>query len=220
MELLRKILRGIGICLSLLYGRRASVIFCNILSEVYSGLIACRFHSFKGVVKNGTIKIRGGKYIDIDKNVVLYRGCRIEAYDKHLNQKFLPHIKIEEGTIINCFSQINCVDSITIGKNCGMGANVYISDSVHGEFRPTTFTFNSDSEIPDVFLQRVLDRDLVHKPIVIEDNVHIGQNCVILPGVTIGHNSIISSNSVVNKSIPPYSIATGNPAKVILKCVD
>jgi maltose O-acetyltransferase len=49
----------------------------------------------------------------------------------------------------------------------------------------------------------------------IEDNVFVGAGTIILPGVTIGKNSIIGSGSVVSKSIPENSVAVGNPAKVI-----
>ena len=55
----------------------------------------------------------------------------------------------------------------------------------------------------------------VSKPIIIEDNVWIGANCMILPGVTIGEGSVISANSVVVKTIPSRVVAGGNPAKVI-----
>lgn len=49
----------------------------------------------------------------------------------------------------------------------------------------------------------------------IEDNVFIGVNSVILPGITIGENSIIGAGSVVTKDIPPNCIAAGNPAKIL-----
>jgi acetyltransferase-like isoleucine patch superfamily enzyme len=53
------------------------------------------------------------------------------------------------------------------------------------------------------------------EPIVIEDNVWITMNAIILPGVTIGENSIIGAGSVVTKSVPPNSLVGGNPAQVI-----
>jgi acetyltransferase-like isoleucine patch superfamily enzyme len=51
--------------------------------------------------------------------------------------------------------------------------------------------------------------------IIIEDEVWIGANSVIVAGVTVGKHSVIAAGSVVTKSIPPYSIAAGNPAKII-----
>lgn len=56
----------------------------------------------------------------------------------------------------------------------------------------------------------------IQKEVIIEENVHIGMNCIILPGVTIGKNSIIGANSMVTKSVPDNSVATGNPARVFM----
>lgn len=53
------------------------------------------------------------------------------------------------------------------------------------------------------------------KPIILKDNVWIGGSCTILPGVTIGENSVIGAGSVVTKDIPANVIAAGNPARVI-----
>jgi maltose O-acetyltransferase len=51
--------------------------------------------------------------------------------------------------------------------------------------------------------------------IVINDHVWIGANAIVLPGITIGENSVVGAGSVVTKSIPPNSVAVGNPARVI-----
>lgn len=58
-------------------------------------------------------------------------------------------------------------------------------------------------------------RDIIRKPVKIERGCFIGTNSTILMGVTIGHHSVIGAGSVVNKSIPPYSLAAGVPCKVI-----
>ena len=52
-------------------------------------------------------------------------------------------------------------------------------------------------------------------PIVLEDDVWIGQDSIILSGVTIGRGSVIAAGSVVTKSVEPYSIVGGNPARLI-----
>ena len=60
-----------------------------------------------------------------------------------------------------------------------------------------------------------LDMPFIYDKVTIESGSQIGINCTILPGVTIGEGSIIGSCSVVTKDIPAWSIAVGNPAKVV-----
>lgn len=65
-------------------------------------------------------------------------------------------------------------------------------------------------------------RELYHTPfgsageVIVEDNVFLGNNCIVLKGVTIGRNSIIGAGSVVTRSIPPGTVAAGNPARPIM----
>lgn len=56
------------------------------------------------------------------------------------------------------------------------------------------------------------EEESIH-PVIIQDNVWIGQDCFIFPGVTIGEGSVISARSVVRSNIPSYTIVSGNPAK-------
>ena len=58
------------------------------------------------------------------------------------------------------------------------------------------------------------------RPIRVERNVWIGFDCCVLPGVTIGEGSIIGARSVVSESIPAYSVAAGNPARVIRRILE
>lgn len=58
-------------------------------------------------------------------------------------------------------------------------------------------------------------RSTIAKPIVIKDNVWIGINSIILPGVTVGENAIIGAGSVVTKDVPDNAVVGGNPARII-----
>ena len=58
------------------------------------------------------------------------------------------------------------------------------------------------------------------KPIVIGDNVWIGHDSVVLPGVKIGNGSIVGARSVVTESIPDFAVAVGNPARVIRRLTE
>jgi acetyltransferase-like isoleucine patch superfamily enzyme len=64
---------------------------------------------------------------------------------------------------------------------------------------------------------RRMPRGAPARPIHIGRNVWIGFDCVVLPGVTIGDGSIVGARSVVAQDVPPYTVAAGNPARVIRK---
>ena len=53
------------------------------------------------------------------------------------------------------------------------------------------------------------------KPVIIKENVWIGENARICKGVTIGKNAIVAANSIVTKDVPDNSIAAGNPARIV-----
>lgn len=93
------------------------------------------------------------------------------------------------------------VDQITIGDHVYLGVNSYIFDS---DFHPL-----------DYRQRQTNPNHGATRPVVIEDNVFIGMNCTIMKGVHLGAGSVIGAGSVVVRSIPPYTIAAGNPARVI-----
>lgn len=107
----------------------------------------------------------------------------------------------------NFFANYNCtmldVAKITIGDNCFMAPNVAIYTAghpIHPDSRNSMYEYGI--------------------PVTIGDNVWIGGNVVICPGVTVGSNCVIGAGSVVTKDIPDWSIAAGNPCKVIRKITD
>ncbi|MCR9847511.1 acyltransferase, partial [Vibrio antiquarius] len=62
---------------------------------------------------------------------------------------------------------------------------------------------------------RIFESGHTYAPVLIKDDVWIGANCIILPGVTIGEGAVVAAGAVVTKDIPPFSISAGVPAKVI-----
>lgn len=66
-----------------------------------------------------------------------------------------------------------------------------------------------------VYMDEVRKEKGTDGKIVIEDDVWVGSNAIILHGVKIGRGAVIGAGSIVTKSVPPYAIAVGNPAKII-----
>jgi len=150
--------------------------------------------------------IRNKRYIKIGKNFTAGFGCRLEAFP--LSDKDTICIRIGENVQINDYVHIGSVGSIIIGNNVLMASKIYISDHNHGTY---------DDLIGDNPMSTPIERIAISKPVYIGDNVWIGESACILPGVTIGEGCIIGALSVVTKSIAPYSIAVGNPARIVKK---
>ena len=102
------------------------------------------------------------------------------------------HSRIGLGNVI--------IGPVSIGNNVILAQNIVISGLNH---------VYEDVTIP------ISDQPVKISQIVIEDNCWIGANVVITAGVTVGKHSVVAGGAVVTKNIPPYSIAVGNPAKVI-----
>lgn len=112
------------------------------------------------------------------------------------------HVNIGDRTIIGLGNTL--IGPVEIGNDVMLAQNVVVSGMNHG--------------YEDISLPPSKQKDIC-KLIVIDDNSWIGANSVITIGVHIGKHSIIGAGSVVTKDVPPYSIAVGNPAKVIKKYV-
>ncbi len=156
------------------------------------------------------IEIRGKKFIDFGKKLTTGKNCRIEVtvfdIDYSKKQKI---IEFGNNIVINNSVHIGARYSVKIGNNVLIASNVFISDHNHGNY--------SDPAGHSSPLTAPNKRPLSGSAVNIEDDVWIGEFTAILPGVNIGKGCIIGSMSVVTKSIPPYSIAVGTPARVIKK---
>jgi acetyltransferase-like isoleucine patch superfamily enzyme len=110
-------------------------------------------------------------------------------------------IRIGSGSFLNLGVQVAALELVDIGEHCMFANGCFVTDADHrfdDPDRPVTWQgFTSKG------------------PTRIGDNVWAGANVVITSGVTVGERCVIGANAVVNRDLPPYSIAVGAPAKVV-----
>ena len=149
--------------------------------------------------------IRNKKFIQIGKKFTSGVGCRIEAYPENKEKV----VFIGDNVQINDYVHISGMKGVRLGDNVLIASKVFISDLNHGNY--------SDEGLIDSPHTPPSERKLYAKPIIIEDNVWLGEFVSVLSGVTIGKGSIVGANSVVSRSLPSYVIAVGTPARVVKK---
>lgn len=155
-------------------------------------------------------------YIKKGKGSVIYRSVRKDIVPFH-------SFSIGERSVVEDYSVVNnLVGAIQIGKDSRIGLGntvigpVRIGNNVN--FAQGVVVSGLDHNYKET--ETTIDvQGVSTKEIIIEDDVWIGANSVITKGVTIGKHSVVAACSLVNKDVPPYCVAGGNPA-VILKKYD
>jgi acetyltransferase-like isoleucine patch superfamily enzyme len=155
-----------------------------------------------GIIGSGSKLIKptlsGGKRIFIGSQV--YINDRGWLACEPLTGEADPKLIIGDGTYIGRFCHIYATSKIEIGKKVLMADKVYISDNLHSYE-------NIDLPVIDQPIRQT-------KPVIIGDGAWLGENvCVI--GASVGRNSVIGANSVVNKDVPDHCVAIGSPAVII-----
>lgn len=132
-----------------------------------------------------------------------------------------PYRKFSLGdySVIESFACINnAVGDVMIGDHTRIGLHntiigpVTIGNHVNLAQGITVTALNHNFDDPQ---KRIDEQGVSTKPVVIEDDIWIGANAVILPGVTIGHHTVVAAGAVVTKDVPPHSLVAGVPAKII-----
>jgi acetyltransferase-like isoleucine patch superfamily enzyme len=164
------------------------------------------------------VEFVGGNNIELEDGVKIMRDVRVNAFAQgsHIHLKsgvylyrdvdvsvtYLGNCTINIGanSVIGAFTCIHGPGNIRIGESCLIASHVGIYANNHIFADPT---------------QRIIDQGVTREGIVIEDDCWIATGVTILDGVMIGQGCVIGAGAVVTKSIPPYSVAVGVPAKVV-----
>jgi acetyltransferase-like isoleucine patch superfamily enzyme len=109
-----------------------------------------------------------------------------------------PRLRVGEGTVIAPGVTFGLDGEISIGRNVSLSPGVVLYTATH------PIGYGSQRMLPFT----------TPKPIAIEDGVWVGMNSLILPGVILGHGSVVSAGSVVAANVPPDTLVAGNPATV------
>lgn len=182
------------------------IFFCkNFKRSAYTLYIKRKFQSCGSQVWfEGFVLLIGVEFISVGSKSNIQKGTYLTAWKKGLKENFTPIVKIGYDCHIGAYNHITCINKIIIGDGVVTGKWVTITDNGHGES-----TFESLS-------MPVSKREIVSKgPVIIGNDVWIGDKSTILPGVSIGRGSIIAANSVVTKDIPAFCVVAGNPAVII-----
>ena len=123
------------------------------------------------------------------------------------------------GKDVNIEQSANFSPGVRLGDYSGIGVKCDVTGPVNiGNYvmmGPEVFITTANHRYDRIDIPMMYQGSTEEKPVIIEDDVWIGRRAIILGGVTVGKGSIIGAGAVVTKSIPPYSIVGGVPAKII-----
>ena len=144
------------------------------------------------VIEDG-VRVWHPETVSIGNNVYLGHNAMLKGY-------YRGRLDIGDDTWIGQGVFMHSAGDIRIGQKVGIGPFVRMLTSTHE--LPTRDT-------------AILNADLVFSPITVEDGADVGVGAIILPGVTIGTGAQIGAGAVVTRSVPPFSVVAGNPAKIL-----
>lgn len=150
----------------------------------------------KGYILRKPKHINKRKYIHLGTYGTIDVGARLDCYE---TKSAKPNLVIGNNFFASFNLTLLCSSNLIIGDDCIFASDVFVSTENHSMDPRVSY----------------LDGNLISKDVNIGNGVWLGEKVIILPGVTIGKKAIIGAGSVVTKNIPPYSIAVGNPAKVV-----
>jgi acetyltransferase-like isoleucine patch superfamily enzyme len=146
------------------------------------------------------VRLWGAPAVKIEGTLLVGDRVRLASTISTLELNVGPEgtLEIGERVLINHGCSIGATKLVRIGARCNIGSQAILIDNAFHELDP-----ERRNEQPDP------------APVILEENVWLAARVIVLPGVTIGKNSVVGAGSVVTRDIPPDVLAAGIPAKVI-----
>jgi acetyltransferase-like isoleucine patch superfamily enzyme len=207
-ELLQPKLRNARAFLSKGYSLR-ELAFKAVSLKIYSRILSHARYSFRargrGVDIDHRAVVDGAKYIELAEDVFVQRGAWlvVPLFDM-ASVEDRAYLTVGRGTRIGPNCLISAANRIEIEEHVLFGPNVYVSDHSHAY---------EDIERP-ISQQGIVSRGTI----TIESGAWLGINAIIYAGdgqLIIGRNSVVAGNSFVRRSVEPYTVVTGNPARPV-----
>lgn len=163
-----------------------------------------RIQRSEGSVIHSTVTVTGvpksqNSFVSIGKLVHIMEGCELQPGPNG--------IIIGDGTILHAHGSL--MGDILIGRHCLISKFFYASSGSHDISRPSLIRYNDSIQASPISM-----------PVRIEDDVWVGFNVFVRPGVTLCKGSVIGAGSVVTRDVAPYNVVAGAPARVIKRRFD
>lgn len=162
-----------------------------------------RFHFYKGYISSRSyIEYENINLLEMERHASIHDFTTISVMNDYNTGVKNARMIIGDNSYIGEGCNLRAGGGVLkIGRQCSISQNITIVVSNH-QHKRGEYIKNQPWTTHNNF-------------VVIEDDVWIGANSVVLPGVTIGKGAIVGAGSVVTKDVPPYAIVVGNPARVI-----
>jgi acetyltransferase-like isoleucine patch superfamily enzyme len=170
-------------------------------NKLFTLLFSSQFAEFgTGARISPPFRFYGLNEMSLGEGVMINPDCWLQTIPGH-REAGSSKLIIKAHAAIGMGAHISAAKQVIIGEYVILARNVYISDHAHAF---------ENIKIPII-------QQGIHgiAPVSIGWGTWLGQNVVVLPGVTIGRHCVIGANSVINSSIPDFSVAVGAPARVV-----
>ena len=196
------------------------IVYYRMIQIIRGGYYRLFLHSDGILFCGKKVSIRYASKIKAGKSLILEDGVYLDALSVN-GIELGDNVTIAKYSVLTCTGVIaNKGVGIKIGNNCAIGAQSFLGGQGGIELKndvimgPQVKIFSENHNYDNLELL-IRKQGESRKNVLIEENCWIGAGVAILAGVTIGKGSIIAAGSVVTKSVPPFSVTAGVPAKVL-----